>query len=786
MYTPMRFICFFIVFSFSCISYAQDYSAFWKPHFSYNKIVSLSQGNDRVYAASENAIFVHNTLTNEQQTVTTVNGLSGDPITTIHYSEAYELLLVGYENGLIEVVFDDGSEILSVVDIFEKPTIQPDNKRINHFNEHNGLVYVSTDFGISVYNIERLEFDDSYFIGNGGSQIRVTQTTILGDYLYAGCFNASGTRRAPFIADNIIDFQNWEQVLGSNFLAVEAVADELYGIRSNRTLIKFNFPGLTLITTYPTEPTQTSYIGDKFVVVTKDFVYIYNTDLDLLRQFRVDETEASEFTSASILGDRIFIGTNDKGILEYQDINATEHNIILPDGPLLNTPFAINAISKNLWVTYGGHTRSYAPYGRRLGLSHLQDEEWVNIPYDSVLGARDLNKIAINPRDINQAYVSSFTSGLLEINSDVPTILYDETNSGIESFVLPWAPNAKGYRLCASTFDNNGVLWTLTTLVERPLKSYDPSTGAWQAYSFADIIPPPFFGEQGFSSIVVDNSTGTKWIGGRKFGLIGYNENLGLTVPIKFVNSEEGNMPSTEVLSLALDKQNQLWVGTDRGLRVLYNTSNFFIEEDTRLDDIVVLEDGVPQEVLFREVVTDIVVDGANNKWIATLDSGLFYFSADGQETIYHFTKSNSPLPSNRVLDIALDDTNGELYVAAANGIVSFSSGSSETKDSLAEAFIYPNPVRPNFDIAGQRVKIRDISDNVNIKITDVEGNLVAEAESNTNLRFSGYNLEVDGGTAYWNGKNMGGNIVASGVYFVMLSDLDTQETKVLKLMVVR
>ena len=81
---------------------------------------------------------------------------------------------------------------------------------------------------------------------------------------------------------------------------------------------------------------------------------------------------------------------------------------------------------------------------------------------------------------------------------------------------------------------------------------------------------------------------------------------------------------------------------------------------------------------------------------------------------------------------------------------------------------------------------IKDISDNVNIKITDIEGNLVAEAESRTNLRYKGYNLEIDGGTAYWNGKNLGNNQVASGVYLIMLSDLDTFETKVLKLMIVR
>ena len=117
---------------------------------------------------------------------------------------------------------------------------------------------------------------------------------------------------------------------------------------------------------------------------------------------------------------------------------------------------------------------------------------------------------------------------------------------------------------------------------------------------------------------------------------------------------------------------------------------------------------------------------------------------------------------------------------------MSFAAGGSSPIENLEDAYVYPNPVRPAFNITEDKVKIKDISENVNIKITDIEGNLVAEAQSRTNLRYRGFNLEIDGGTAYWNGKNLADNIVASGVYLVMLSDLDTFETRVLKIMVVR
>ena len=117
---------------------SQDFSSQWQGHFSYLNIKDVSQGNNKLYAAAENAIFIYDTQTLETTTLSTVNGLSGETISQIHYSEAYELLIIGYENGLMEIVFDNDDDVLTIVDILEKPTIAPDDKNINHFNEYDG------------------------------------------------------------------------------------------------------------------------------------------------------------------------------------------------------------------------------------------------------------------------------------------------------------------------------------------------------------------------------------------------------------------------------------------------------------------------------------------------------------------------------------------------------------------------------------------------------------------------------------------------------------------------
>jgi hypothetical protein len=198
----------------SYLGYSQDYSELWKGYFSYYDIKDVVSGNNKLYAASENAIFTYDFGTREIEQITTVNGLSGETISTIHFSQAYGLLLIGYENGLIEIFFESDNDVLTVVDILEKPTIPPNNKRINHFNEYNSVVYISTDFGISEYNIEELEFGDTYYIGNLGEQIRVRQTTIFNGFIYAACWNGNGIRKAPLSSPNLINYQEWQVVVG--------------------------------------------------------------------------------------------------------------------------------------------------------------------------------------------------------------------------------------------------------------------------------------------------------------------------------------------------------------------------------------------------------------------------------------------------------------------------------------------------------------------------------------------------------------------------------------------
>ncbi len=789
------FKIFLFVFIITFKSYCQDFTSLWTAHYSYNDIVDVANGDNKIYAAAQNAVFQYNTITEDLKTITTVNGLSGEQITTIYYSEEYQSLLVGYETGLIEIYSETDESVLSVVDIIEKENITPANKRINHFYENEGLIYVSTDFGISVYDLERLEFGDTYFLGNGGVQITVNQVSVLNNEIFAACSNNNGLKKADLSNPNLIDFQQWQTILSGNFIKVDTLIDKIYAIRANRALVEINGPIINQLFSFDLLPTDTQVINSNFIVSTGTTIYVYDTNIQLINIFQPNEEYATNFTSATQIDDFVYIGTTNFGVLRSSISDNTIFTEIKPNGPLFNEVFRLNAETENVWASFGDYSESLNPSPlRSRGISYFKDEIWQNIPFDNVLGARNLSEISTNPFNPNQIFVSSFQDGILEIDDFEPTILYDEGNSGIESLFDPDNPNTISIRVSATTFDRNGVLWSLTSRAPNPLKSYDPNTGNWQGYDFSAIIENPLTDEFGFFDIDIDNN-GTKWIGGYSNGLYAYNESISGN-PLKNITSEDQNLPFPRVTSLAVDNRNQLWIGTFSGLRVLFNTSGFFENPNPTLSSIIILEDGIPKELLEGQTISDIEVDGSNNKWVGTVDSGVFYFSPDGQRTIYHFTSDNSPLPSDRINDISIDPNNGEVYIATIKGLLSFRAGGSKPEDTLANAFVYPNPVRPEYNLLGfndlnevnKGIKISGLTESVNIKITDIEGNLVAEAQSNVNLRSSSanYNFAIDGGTAIWNGKNLANSVVRSGVYLVMISDLDSFETKVLKVLIVR
>lgn len=760
----MRLFLICIVFAQSFLLQAQNFEDEWTGFFSYNEVIDIVHGDDVIYAASENALFKYDLSTQETQTISTVNGLSGESISTLYYSEANNLLIIGYETGLLEVLVDDEDNVLKVVDILEKQSIPPDQKRINHFNEYNNILYIATAYGISLYDLQALEFGDTYFIGDFGAQINITQTTVFSDYIFASTSD-SGIRRAFVNDENLIDYQQWSLIAPGGFKGIQTVNTAIYAVSNSNEVYQYTLGGgLTFLQAFNSSIVDFGGQNDMLTITTRGSIQAYSETFQLLSS--VSSIPGYDFVlnSGYALNNNFYLGTKEFGMLEVI-FGSNQAVQILPDGPLYNTSFGIDASPGQLWTVFGDVDVNFNPYPlTERGISNYKVEEgWTNIPFENLFEANDLVRVAINPNNPSETYMTSFQKGLLKVEETIPTVLYNETNSPLE---IPFDNPAVGIRLFGMDYDRQGNLWFVQSRSNEGLVRYTPN-GQFQKIDLTSIIN----GEEELAlSDVAVSREGYVFFGAIETGVVGYNTQTGTFNKIG-EGIGGGNLPSVNVRALTFDSNNRLWIGTLEGLRVLFNASSFFQEgANTDAQAIIILEDDVPQELLFEQSITDIVVDGSNNKWISTATSGVFYLSPNGQETLLRFTKDNSPLPSDNVIDIAIDELSGVVYFATQNGLVSYNGTSTAPRDNLEGVYAYPNPVRPSFT---GNVTIDGLTARANVKITDIEGNLVFEEVS-------------EGGSVLWDTTAFGKYRVASGVYLVLITTDDALETKISKIMIIR
>lgn len=744
------------------LGFAQS-NALWQGYFSFSEIKDLSESPTTIFAASENALFSRNNSSNQIKTRTTVDGLSGQTISSIYYSTIANKTIIGYEDGLLLVVNEADGSIVKIIDIINKQ-LPSGLKKIKHFMEYNGNIYISCDFGIVQFNLAKMQFGDTYFIGDNGKEISVKQTTILDGFIYAATSN--GIKRAEIKEANLIDYTKWLTIMPGSWTSITAFEQNLIAINTSGEIYEYNSNSFSSFRSLSEISVDMRATPNYLVISTASKVLLFDKQMELKSQINNNQiANKPSFSCASIVEDFIYIGTKESGLISTQILNTSVFENTTPSGPSRNNIFALQVTPNLLWAVYGDYSSSYNPYPLdSYGISKYSVAGWLNIPYEDVLEAKSISSVVVNPNNENEVYMGSYFSGLLKVENDVPSFLYNQKNSGLEE--ITFIPGYRNdVRINGLAFDKSGNLWMNNSLVTNGLKELKKD-GQWQSYSLDEILIKTTDASMG--RLIIDDN-GTKWWCTNTEGLISFNESNNEFKKISF-GPDKGNLPTTDVKALAVDTRNQLWIGTSKGLRVLNSVNSFQTDAQLTTNPIIILENNLAQELMYEQSITDIVVDGANNKWIGTLESGVFLVSPDGQQTIQHFTATNSPLPSNAINDIAINNSTGEVFLATTKGLVSFKGSATASKEDLNSVYVYPNPVRPEFE---GTVKIAGLLDKANIKITDIQGNLVYETTS-------------EGGTIEWDTTAFGKYKVASGVYMIFVAAKDGTETKVKKLMIVR
>ncbi len=738
----------------------------WRDHFAYSHIYHISINPTSVLAYTEQAMFGYDKSEKSINKYSKINGLSDFDIIDAHYSAKHKLTVLVYADANIDLLYDDGS-IYNISDIHQK--IELISPQVNRVLINNDYAYLSCSFGIVVLDLNKREIKNTYFIGNKGEQINILNLYLSADSIYA--LTDSVMKVAPLNYPYLEDFSVWKNK--SLPFAYDKI-NEISG-NNNQLAICTQFRDSTQIYLYKgnwQKKYETkdeirafyNYNNEYYIIGQKQ---IEIADLNLNINKKIDNYGFGDVNPHYCLkeGSNIYIADDYLGLVAYEN---NSFKAIYPNAPQYSAAYSIASKGDYLYVAGGGLDLAWNNRFNKIELFSFYDETW-NSTILWQEKASDLISLAIDPYDNKRVYGGTWSNGVYVFYDGKLEKNYNQDNSPLQNI----APFTQNYiRIGSLTFDDFHNLWITNSSVSAPLKVLK-NDGKWKSFEIGNQIQAPTL-----SKMIIDDYN-QKWIVlARGHGLLVYNDNYTIdnesddTYRQLSLINENGNLITNGVNDIALDKDGVIWLGTDKGVVSYFNPGGFKNNDNFYASQVRVFEqenDTVVQYLLETQNVTAVAVDGANRKWLGTESGGVFLVSADGQQTIVSFNTDNSPLISNHIKDIEINDNSGEIFFATDKGLISYRGSATTGHDEYFDVYVFPNPVRP--DYSGD-ITITGLVSDVELKITDITGHLVNQTKAL-------------GGQAIWNGKNFSSNRVATGVYLVFSSNPNGSKTYVTKILFV-
>lgn len=764
-------------------SFGQGKIGAWNAHLAYNRVNLVAQSDTRIYAVGDGSLFSVNKVDNELERYSKVDGLSDVNITRMEYDTANHVLLIVYQNGNIDLMSEEGL-ITNIPDLFRKQ--MSSSKNVNEIFFRGDRAYLSCDFGVMVVNIQRHEISDTYYLGAGGSASKVISTALYNNTIYAITNNQllQSDAGKPHL---LVNYEYWNptpQPPGSGeFKKIFVFNNNLMLLRGTTLyMLEYNSVWTPV---FPTVSVLSVNVSPHKIIlnVGVDFFFGLNEQLEIDRQ--------TVIYSEEIIFDKTnttyWVAGYNQGLISAKVIPGSDPqlNYYKPSGIASNFPYAMTFAGKKLIAVQGGR---WDDAYKRPGLVMIYEEgNWKNIHTSEFIDEikaeapnatpMDFVNVAINPQDPSHFFVTSYGTGLYEFKNDKFHKWHNYSNAPFTSIR---ANNPHEYtRLDGAVFDHNGNLLLCNMSDVRPFKIMSPD-GKWSTLDY------PEAKKTTYGNILINNQNpNQKWVNSVRYtpdvGIFVWDDNGTLNDisddKRKFMSvfADADNIGSdlrpTYFYSMQQDQNGVMWVGTDIGPLLFYNTSRVFDNGYTCSRVKIPRNDGTTDaDYLLKDVaVLSIAIDGANRKWLGTANSGVYLMSENGQETIYHFTAANSPLLSDNVSSIAINQETGEVFFGTGNGLVSFQSDAAGSSSSYSNVYAYPNPVRENYNGI---ITITGLISETQVKITDINGNLIYQTVSN-------------GSIATWDGKDVYGRKVNTGIYFAICANKDGTQSTITKIMVI-
>lgn len=762
----IRLLVLFII-STICITAAAHLPAVgeWRVHPSFREVTQVVDAGDKIYALADGHLFSVTKTDKYIEIYTKSTGLSDNVIDCIAYDNSTNQLVVAYVNSNIDIIDVDGN-IYNISDIKNKD-LKAD-KDIKSITMYGGCAYLCTGFGIVVINLKKYEVKDTYIIGDNGTIMPVYALAIYDANFYA--LMGKKIKKAPVNGANLLDYSSW-QPSGLTlphpdvnytqmvmFSGCFVIAGETGGV--------YRLSGDEWVQIFENNTANAAWIHS-----SGDNLICGRTDSNMSR-FSLQWAEERILVSnadAVYSGGQYWVAANTEGvrniILQPEVINVAYR----PDGPYLSQSQRIVTAGERFMVA-PGHSRLNR--GLRPGAVMIyEDGSWSSIERENS-GAGDISPDGFfydvvssiaDPSNPDHIYATTWGEGVYEFLNGKAVALYNtESTNGVLKSTLNLG--AHYVRADGLAFDKSGNLWVATSL-EAEEGSYNPI-----CYMTPDKV---WYEAEGFSPLetasliqqILIHSNGMKFLlsaRGRTGIFVKSDNNKRFFT--SFTDKDGKTLTPSEIYDIVEDNSGTVWIGTDVG-PILLNNLNKIFDASYRCTRVKIPRDdgtGLADYLLDGIPVRAIDVDGGNRKWIGTTN-GVYLVSADGLTTYNHFTEDNSPLISNEITSLEVNNITGSVLIGSGNGIVEYRDGVTEPvkKFNDDKIKVFPNPVTPGFT---GFITLTGLENETVVKVTDASGRLVAEGTSN-------------GGSFSWDGKH-NGSYVGSGVYFFHLMNTDENNSR--------
>ena len=736
--------CIIVFLGFISVSGQVISSSKWTDFFSYNNVIAIREDNGKLIAATENGLFYYTISTGEISKLSKANGLHEVKISAFDYNPETQTGLVGYENGSMDVITPQG--IVYVVDI-PIATGYDGDKKINHISISGNQAAISISYGVSIFNLDRKEFVDTSFFTTGAGYVAAKESVIFDGKVFSA--TESGLKMHEIDVTFPI-YSTWSTVASGDFSQI--VATDVLAF-SDANSVRYG-DGLNFTTIGGFTAIQDLVLSDgNLVVADQTSVKVYNNSSSLLKTHDFGE----QLNTAIDIDGQTYAGTLLSGIKNESDFTFK------PDGPYSNTSYTIDVYRNQIVISSGGKEAYNDPIFNNLGYYHFNGTSWTYPSFFLTTMKLNVLDAVIDRNNPNQVFFINYTpfngqKGLYRMENGefknryisvdayltrLGGLAFDEDKNLFASVSsIPGNPEQIGFYYYNSASDSF------------VLKKVISAGGVQKPFTNEGIlyIPAPYNGNGGMLLYDYNNTPANS-----------------SDDSFKLLNTANG-LPANGTVSGDIDENGDLWIGTRLGLRVISNPQSVISEDNPQTQPIVIEENNVGEELFRDNTILKITHDSGNQKWISVDGGGVFYLSASGEQTYLNFTRANSPIPNNSVTDIKVDDATGKVYFVTSDGVVIYQGDVVNSSENFGDVLVYPNPVvHANYK---GNVKIRGLAETTNIRITDAAGNLVHQAVAR-------------GGFYEWNLANFRGVRVASGIYYVLMTNADGTDTATAKIAVV-